>query len=46
MAGHLFGLKWYKTLCACFCGVCIAGVVMSALALFARELFVRLFGLG
>ncbi len=46
LAGHLFGLKWYKTLFACFCGVCIAGVIMSVLAIFARELFVRLFSLG
>jgi uncharacterized membrane protein len=46
MAGHLFGLKWYKTLCACFCGVCIAGVIMSALAIFARGMFIRFFGLG
>lgn len=44
MAGHLFGLKWYKTLLACFLGVCIAGVIMSALSLFARETFIWLFG--
>lgn len=44
LAGHLFGLKPWKTLLACFFGVCIAGVVMSLLSVFARELFIRLFG--
>ena len=44
MAGHLFGLKWYKTLLACFVGVCIAGVIVSILSIFARETFVWLFG--
>ncbi|MCP4645994.1 MAG: small multi-drug export protein [bacterium] len=46
MAGHLFGLKWYKTLLACFMGVCIAGVVMSLLSVFARETFIWLFGVA
>lgn len=44
MAGHIFGLKWYKTLLACFLGVCIAGVIMSLLSIFARETFEWLFG--
>jgi len=44
MAGHLFGLRWYKTLLACFIGVCIAGVIMSLLSIFARGTFVWLFG--
>lgn len=44
MAGHVFGLKWYKNLLACFLGVCIAGVVMLTLSVFARETFIRLFG--
>ena len=44
MAGYLFGLRWYKTLAACFLGVCIAGVIMSLLSVFARETFIWLFG--
>lgn len=44
LAGHLFGLKWYKTLLACFLGVCIAGVIMALLSIFARETFEWLFG--
>ena len=44
MAGHLFGLKWYKNLLACFVGVCIAGVIMATLSVVARETFIRLFG--
>ena len=44
LAGHLFGLRWYKTLLACFVGVCIAGVVMSLLSIFARGTFIWLFG--
>ena len=44
MAGHIFGLKWYKTLLACFLGVCIAGVIMSVLSVFARGTFEWLFG--
>ena len=46
MAGHLFGLKWYKTLLACFVGVCIAGVIMAILSVCARETFIWLFGIG
>jgi uncharacterized membrane protein len=46
MAGHLFGLKWYKTLLSCFLGVCIAGVIMSVLSIVARETFIRLFGIA
>lgn len=46
MAGHLFGLKWYKTLLACFIGVCIAGVIMSLLSIFARGMFEQFFGMG
>ena len=46
MAGHLFGLKWYKTLLACFLGVCIAGVIMSVLSIFAGEVFEQFFGQG
>ena len=44
MAGHLFGLKPQRTLLACFLGVCIAGVIMATLSIFAREAFIRLFG--
>jgi uncharacterized membrane protein len=44
MAGHIFGLKWYKTLLACLIGVCIAGTIMLTLSVFARETFIRLFG--
>jgi len=44
LAGHLFGLKRSKTFVASLIGVCIAGVIMSVLAVFFRELFVRLFG--
>ena len=44
MAGHLFGLKRHRILLACFLGVCIAGVIMAVLSIFARETFVRLFG--
>ncbi len=44
LAGHLFGLKWYKNLLASFIGVCIAGVVISLLSVFARETFTWLFG--
>ena len=44
MAGHIFGLKRHRTLLACLIGVCIAGVIMSVLSIFARELFLRLFG--
>ena len=44
MAGHLFGLKKQRTLLACFLGVCIAGVIMTLLSLFARELFEKWFG--
>jgi len=46
MAGHLFGLKKRRTLLACFLGVCIAGVIMSLLSIFARELFERLFAVA
>ena len=44
MAGHLFGLKWYKTLLACFLGVCIAGAIMAVLSIVARETFIQMFG--
>ena len=44
MAGHLFGLRPHRTLLACFLGVCIAGIVVSVLAVTARETFLWLFG--
>jgi uncharacterized membrane protein len=44
VAGHVFGISKVQTLCACFAGVCIVGGIMSALSVFARELFVRFFG--
>ena len=43
-AAHLFGLSRWRALGACFVGVCMAGCIMSVLSLFARELFIRLFG--
>ncbi len=43
MAGHLFGLKKHKTFIACLLGVCIAGVIMTLLSIFARGLFEKLF---
>jgi uncharacterized membrane protein len=46
MAGFLFGLKNYKILAACFAGVCIAGVIMTLLSVFARETFIMFFGHG
>ncbi|MDQ1255882.1 MAG: hypothetical protein QG656_476 [Candidatus Hydrogenedentes bacterium] len=44
VAGHVFGFSKAQTLGACFIGVCIIGGIMSALSVFARELFVRFFG--
>ncbi len=44
VAGHVFGLKKLNTFLACLAGVCISGCIMSVLSVFARELFVRLFG--
>lgn len=46
MAGHVFGLTKRRTVFACFLGVCIAGVIMSLLSVFAREFFERVFGYG
>lgn len=46
VAGHIFGLRPYKTLLACFVGVCLAGVIMSLLSIFARETFVWLSGIA
>ncbi len=43
LAGHLFGLKRHRIFLACFGGVCIAGVIMSILSIFARETFEWLF---
>ena len=43
VAGHVFGLKKRVTFLACLAGVCIAGCIMSALSVFAREVFERLF---
>lgn len=39
VAAHVFGIRKGRALLACFAGVCIAGFIMSALALFARETF-------
>lgn len=39
VAGHVFGLEKTRSLLACFAGVCIAGLIMSTLALVARETF-------
>ncbi len=44
VACHVFGLKRHKALLACFMGVCIAGVIMSVLSVFAGETFNWLFG--
>ncbi len=43
VAGHIFGLKKHRTLAACFAGVCIAGVIMTTLSVFARGVFLRWF---
>jgi uncharacterized membrane protein len=44
MAGHIFGLEKTRSLLACFAGVCIAGLIMTILAVFAREVFEAWFG--
>lgn len=46
MAGHIFGFGRMRNLAACFLGVCLAGVVMSAASVFARETVVRMVGLS
>ena len=43
LAGHLFGLKPLKVFFACLAGVCIAGVIVSALTLGAAEMIKTLF---
>ena len=44
VACHVFGLNRYRSLLACFLGVCIAGIIMTVLSVFARETFIWLFG--
>ena len=44
LAGHLFGLGRLRVFFACLAGVCIAGVIMTVLAVFFREAFLWLFG--
>ncbi len=46
VAGHVFGLAPFKTLWACFLGVCLAGLIMIVVSVLARETFVMLFGEG
>jgi uncharacterized membrane protein len=45
MAAFLFGIRKVPALVAVFCGVCIAGVVVSIVTLGAREAFSGLFHL-
>jgi uncharacterized membrane protein len=42
MAAHILGLKFHRALFACFCGVCIAGVIVAALTLGVLEVLFRL----
>lgn len=44
MAGHIFGLGRLRTFFACLGGVCIAGIIIAVLSIFARETFLWLFG--